>query len=113
MAPSVSTKYIYRCNGSDSSCSMLEEKWKTESEVYWDLGTVTTYTIFFFCIYFLVWMAKFVIKLFVAKKVFSIISVKGKKVLVKLFPVLDKHKDDIVENKETKNKDQDDDFERI
>ena len=113
MAPSVSTKYIYRCNESESSCSMLEEKWKTESEVYWDLGTVTTYTVFFFGIYFLVWMAKFALKLFVAKKLLRIMSVKGKKVLVKLFPVLDKNKDDIVENQEMKNKDQDDDFERI
>ena len=99
MAPTVSTKYIYRCNGTEKlSCSMLEEMRKTESEVYWDLGTVTIYTMFFFIIYFVVWMFKLVLKLFVAKKMIKIVSVKMKKVLVKLFPVLEGK--GLVENEE-------------
>ena len=77
---------------------MLEEMRKTESEVYWDLGTVTIYTMFFFIIYFVVWMFKLVLKLFVAKQMIKIVSVKMKKVLVKLFPVLEGK--GLVENEE-------------
>ena len=107
MAPSVSTIYIYSCNGTDeSACTSLEEKRKTEAEVYWDLGTVVVYTVFLFAIYFLVWMVKFVLKLWVVRKAFKIVSVKGKKLLIKLAPVLEnKNVKDVEENQENEDKD--------
>ena len=114
MAPKVSTKYIYHCSGTEeSSCSLLEEMQKTESEVYWDLSTITIYTIFFFLIYFHMWMVRFALKLYAAKKIFRIIFVKVKKVLAKLVPVFDKNQDDIDGDQETKNKHQNEEHEKI
>ena len=91
----------------------MEEMQKTESEVYWDLSTITIYTIFFFLIYFLVWMVRFALKLYAAKKIFRIIFVKVKKVLAKLVPVFDKNQDDIDGDQETKNKHQNEEHEKI
>ena len=73
--PTISTESVYRWN--DNGTKMLVEEKRTETEVYWDMGKVITYTVVVVIIYFLMWVVKFALQLVVARKAFKIISVKG------------------------------------
>ena len=77
MAPTSFTESVYNINNNDSDNKVLVRETTNETELYWDMGRVISYTVFLFVIYFLVWVVKFALQLVVARKAFKIISVKG------------------------------------
>ena len=68
----VSVEKVYNCTGTKTRCEDFREFIQqriTETEVYWDLGRVTGFTVIFAVIYFVVWIAKMLIKYYCAKLV--------------------------------------------
>ena len=67
----LSVEKIYNCTGLKNPCedydAFIQQK-ITEVEVYWDLGRVTGFTVVFAVIYFVVWIAKMLIKYFCIKR---------------------------------------------